>query len=220
MILNWAWKNESTLRKRRSIEILKTQEIPFISWLPEIEDTNTSLRRSTEEVSYRAMALCVVAEKAEGLEKQIVDKIITDCRLDGYFTEKEQQFINDQKSDEVTKIQFLWRYEAYWVLLWALGFINKLDYPDKICDVPLAVSFLSERSASEFIQEAKLRGQDEILNEADLIYRYHWAVINNKLKAIEPPGGLDRSIVYERHYALNWLIGYGKSGWDEISTDT
>lgn len=42
----------------------------------------------------------------------------------------------------LTPVQFLWKYEAYWTLLWALGFVEQLEYPDKICDVPLAVSLL------------------------------------------------------------------------------
>jgi hypothetical protein len=27
-------------------------------------------------------------------------------------------------------------------------------------------------------------------------------------------------VVYERHYALNWLTGYMDQDWDDISTDT
>jgi hypothetical protein len=40
------------------------------------------------------MALCVFATKAAALEQQIVERIITDYRLDYYFTEEEQQFIS------------------------------------------------------------------------------------------------------------------------------
>lgn len=138
--------SESELRKERSIAILKTQNIPYIEWLPRIEDTKTSVRRNTEEVAYRAMVLQVVAVKAEGLEQEIVEKIINDYGLDSYFTKNERKFIYGQEADEIDRIQFLWRYESYWVLLWALGFVEKLDYPDKICDVPLAVSFLANRS--------------------------------------------------------------------------
>ena len=32
--------------------------------------------------------------------------------------------------------------------------------------------------------------------------------------------GLNRGVVMERHYALNWLIGYAGRDWDEVSTDT
>lgn len=212
--------SESELRKERSIAILKTQNIPYIEHLPIITDNRTSLRRSTEEVAYRAMVLQTVAVKAEGLEQAIVQEIIHLYKLDSYFTRKEREFIYNNNIDETTGIQFLWKYEAYWTLLWALGFVEQLEYPDKICDVPLAVSLLSEKGAKQFLKEAKLRAEAEILDQADLIYRYHWATRNNRIKGIEPPAGLDNSVIMERHYTLNWLIDERNTDWDDISTDT
>jgi hypothetical protein len=212
--------HEAELRKERSISILKLQNIPYIEWLPTIEDTKTSLPLNTEEVAYRAMALQVVAVKAEGLESNIVEKIINEYGLSSYFTKKERQFIYSQDIPETDRIQFLWRYEAYWVLLWALGFVEKLDYPDEICDVPLAVSFLADRSREQFLKEAKLRPQEEILDQADLIYRYHWAAVEARIKGKETPGNMDASILYERHYTLNWLIGSGQSEWDDVAIST
>lgn len=35
----------------------------------------------------------------------------------------------------------------------------------------------------------------------------------------ESQPGLDCGVVRERHYALNWLIGYSEQAWDEASTD-
>lgn len=111
-------------------------------------------------------------------------------------------------------------YEAYWVLLWALGYVNELSYPDTICDVPFAVSTLAEKSAQEFLQDANLRSHAEILDQADLMYRYNWAVKNNWIAGLAPPANLDGSIVQERHHTLNWLVGYSDDDWDHISTDT
>ena len=68
--------------------------------------------------------------------------------------------------------------------------------------------------------EAELRPQAEILSEADLIYRIHWATVDARVNGAEPPAGLNPSVVYERHYALNWLIGYAGQEWDNITTDT
>ena len=36
----------------------------------------------------------------------------------------------------------------------------------------------------------------------------------------EPAAGLEPGVVYERHYALNWLTKYGDVGWDNVPTDT
>ena len=69
--------------------------------------------------------------------------------------------------------------------------------------------------------KAKLRPQSQLLDAIDLMYRYHWAGVQVVgLNGTPMPSGLDRSIVYEQRYALDWLIGYMDQAWDDISTDT
>ena len=79
---------------------------------------------------------------------------------------------------------------------------------------------MKEKHKEQFISSAKLRTPSEILDQADLIYRYHWAVVDARVNGKEPPAKLDPSVVMERHYALNWLIGYMNQEWDDVSTDT
>lgn len=47
-------------------------------------------------------------------------------------------------------MQFSWRYECYWVLLWAPGFIEALNRPDEICDVMKAVGILHDNGRLPF----------------------------------------------------------------------
>jgi hypothetical protein len=112
------------------------------------------------------------------------------------------------------------RYEAAWTLLWALDYVKTLGKPQDICDVPLAVSFVKGITAEKFIAGAWLRPLGEILDEADVTYRHHWAVLEARVSGTEPPAGLDPGVTYERHYALNWLIGYMDQEWDDTTTDT
>lgn len=79
---------------------------------------------------------------------------------------------------------------------------------------------MRDRDTEQFIKDAKLRPLNEILDQADLIYRYHWGVVNARLKKTKAPANLQGGVVKERHYMLNWLIGYQDQKWDEISTDT
>jgi hypothetical protein len=53
-----------------------------------------------------------------------------------------------------------------------------------------------------------------------LIYRYHWATTDARIKSQPAPVKLEGGVVQERHYVLNWLIGYLNQEWDDISTDT
>lgn len=207
-------------RKARSESLLKKYNVPTNKHLPVIEDESNALVRTKEDVATRAMALLIVAVKAEGLEQQMVLELIKGYDLNSALTPDEIAFIHDPSPSQHDKTQFIWRYEAAWVLLWALGYVDELSYPDKICDVPAAVTFLQKRTKKEFTADAKLRPISEILDQADLTYRYHWAVVDARVNGKQSPAKLDSSVVLERHYALNWLIGYMNQAWDDISTDT
>src|SRR5215469_10878157 len=85
---DWAWipciskmNSEALARKERSIAILKSEAIPYIEHLPVIETEEKSRRRAVEEVAVRALALCIVAVKGEGLEQPIVERIVRDYEL-------------------------------------------------------------------------------------------------------------------------------------------
>lgn len=211
---------EALERKHRSEEILSTESVPLNPHLPVIETEDESIRRSVEEVAYRALALIVVAVKGEGLEQEIVERIATEYELHAHFSPKELAFIRDVHPSQKDRIQFAWRYEAAWVMLWSLGYVDKLGKPSSICDVPRLVTTMKERSASTFIKESRLRSLSELLDQADLIYRYHWAVVDARLHGKAAPSNLEPGVTLERHYALNWLVGYMDQEWDHISTDT
>jgi len=211
---------EAIARKNRSVVVLKAEKVPCIDHLPVIETEAESTRRTTEEVATRAMALCIVAVKGEGLDQATVEQLVHDYDLTSSLTPKERAFVNDPHPSDHDSIQFSWRYEDYWVMLWALGFVDKLERPEKTCDVKSAVQLLQDNGRQGFLQKAKLRPQSEILDAADLIYRYHWATEEARLKGKQAPAGLEPGVVMERHYALNWLIGHMGQAWDGVSTDT
>lgn len=211
---------EALDRKDRSIKRLQQEGVPTIAHLPVIEDSTEAKARSKEEIAHRAIAVCITAVKGEGLDQTTVDGLVKKFGADKFFSPKEAAFVKNPKPSQQDRIQFSWRYECLWVLLWSLGYVEPLVPPVGVCDVPKAVSFLRNRDAAQFIKDAKLRPLSEILDQADLIYRYHWAVVDARLKKRETPGKLDGGVVQERHYVLNWLIGYMGQEWDDISTDT
>jgi hypothetical protein len=150
----------------------------------------------------------------------LTEQLITRFRLADAFTPKEQAFIAKPEPSTRERNEFGWRYECLWVLLWALGFVEKLGRPDHIMDAGQGVGIISRLGRDDFLAQAKLRPAAELLDAADLIYRYDWAVVDARLKQQTAPAGLDPDVVVEWHYALNWLIGYQDQEWDEVSTDT
>jgi len=211
---------EALARKEKSIAQLKQKNVPTIQHLPVIEDSQSAKKRTKEAIAHRAIALCLVAVKGEGLEQAIVEKLTMQYGAQDYFTPKEKEFIGNSSPTQQDRAQFSWQYEGYWVMLWALGYVETLDCPDKVCDVQKAVKFLHGKTTEEFIANAKLRDFSEILDAADLIYRYDWAAVNARVKNLALPAGLDGGVVMERHHALNWLIGYMNQEWDDVTTDT
>jgi hypothetical protein len=212
---------EALNRRLRSEAILQAEGIPFLGALYCIEPAAEALKRSKEEVALRTLCLLIVALKGEGLEQELVEQALKSYELRPHLTPKELAFVLDSSPSQHDRIQFSWRYEAAWALLWALGFVAQLGQPDKICDVKFAVGTMSERTTSQFIEDSELRPIAGILDQADLILRYHWAVRDAHLKGQQIPAALDPGVTEERHRAFNWLIGfYKEQAWDDITTDT
>jgi hypothetical protein len=212
--------SEAEARKARSIAVLRKEGVPYVEHLPPIETATEIKPRSTQEVALRAIALAVVAVKGETLDQKLALELVQRFDIRSALSPDERAFIDDPTPSEHDRVQFAWRYEGLGVMLWALNFEPELGRPDRIVDVPRAVGLLRDLGRDGFIANAKLRPVDELLDQADLIYRYHWAVVNARVTGKQPPAGLDPGIVYERHYALNWLIRYSDQEWDEVSTDT
>jgi len=211
---------EAFQRKARSEGILHRDGVRINQRLPVIESREEARLRSREEVAYRALSLLAVALKGEGLEQEWVEKVVERYGLAPYFTPKEAAFIRSAAPSQSDRCQFLWRYEAAWVLLWALSYLEELGKPSTMCDVPKAVTIMHERTTAQFVGDAKLRSLGQVLDEADLIYRYDWAVVDARVNDMPCPAGLDPGVVQERHYALNWLKGYMDQDWDDVSTPT
>jgi len=113
-----------------------------------------------------------------------------------------------------------WRYEALWTLLWALGHIERIGPTGIQCNAKHAVKLLNETPLEKFLGQAQLRPAPEILDELDFYYRAHWHAVNAQQAGRPPHPDLDPDILYERHYALNWLTHYMFQEWDDVRTDT
>src|SRR6478736_2760510 len=147
------------------------------------------------------------AAKATGASQDTIEGLIQRYKAKKFFTPAEWEFVDNNAQTNDEKNKYLWRYEDLRVLMWALGYDDEMDRPDRTCDVRKTVSYLSNRNLERFIADAKLRSISELLDEADLMYRYYGAVEDAKRRGLKTPGGLDRTVVKERHAILSWLVG-------------
>ncbi|USA52001.1 DUF4272 domain-containing protein [Acinetobacter sp. C32I] len=214
-------------RKQESILKLQAQSIPYIEWLPHIESADEVIARSAEDIAKRAIACLIIIQVACDLNHQQFDQetksfivdLLHKFKVFDELSSKEQNILNQEGSQQDI-VNMIWKYEAYWVLLWALGIVKELGYPDTIADCDFAVQVVSAcGSFDEFMQQVELRSVDEILDQADLIYRYDWACVDARLKQQDAPANLNTSVVVERHGALNWLI-QRDGDWDNPDLNT
>lgn len=209
-------------RKDISIEILKSQGVPFIDHLPLVYETGEVAPREKDEVIARAicsfaaiMCACTIRDNGELTDE---DKQGTKDFLNNRFgcidklTRMERRVIEGEASyDEAVNMG--WKYESLWALLWAMGLVKELDFPKDICDC----NFVMKTFSDDFSEHVKMRGTDEILQALDLIYRYHWACVNARVNGSKS-AGLDEEVVMERRGGLEWLCCKGAEN-DNLSDE-
>ncbi|MBB6021212.1 hypothetical protein HNR77_002305 [Paenibacillus sp. JGP012] len=220
---------DASERKAHSEQRLTEEGIPYNVNLPARAGEKDTTIRTKEEVAQRAVALCLAALKDECLgagesdddTAALVQEVIDKYDASSFFSPDEKSFLDQHGAEQQDVIRFSWGYEAYHVMLWALGYVEELGAPTELCNVSKDVGYLQQKdSFAEFLSEATLRSKNEILDEADLIYRYNWVCVNSRIKGEAAPAGLNPGVAYERHRALNWLICYLDQDWDEVRTDT
>lgn len=214
-------------RKAESITKLKQHNIPYIDWLPPIESADDAIYKTKETIAKRAIACLISIQAAcdrnnDSYTPQSAEwclDLIQQFELGQVLTPNEVQILNN-KGDEQDVINMIWKYEAYWSLLWALGLVSTLDFPNDTIDCDYAISVVAEcETFEDFMQSANLRDVETVLDEADLIYRYHWACVNARINQQEMPNTMIESVVSERRAGLDWLIR-PDADWDNPDLST
>ena len=196
--------------------------------LPPVVSEIDVVLRSAPEVARRAMALFMVALRAESL--MCPELAVADLREKRplalrALTPKEQAFLNDAAPDQQQITNFVWRYEALWLLAWALGLVDELCYPSETCDVGILSNTLLGLDEEALLKDAKLLPTETLLDALDLHFRLHW-LVRQRQQDSKPPDGemggndLDPGVVLERHHALNWLVQHEGAEWDDVQTPT
>jgi hypothetical protein len=190
------------------------------------------------------LVLWTIARTAEGIVgRESATSFLRSHGLWESVTPKEQSFLDARAPDSREVNRFVWRLEALVGLLWALGHIDTLYWPDHLCKGRLLTRIMKAGlTVSPVLEGPKLRPKAEVIDAQDLTMRQHWAARNTMLSTGLPadltfvfrwPGAygllamrkgytrLNMGVVAERHYALNWLTGYPTPrGWDDVDTPT
>lgn len=217
-------------RKEKSIGVLKEKGIPFVEHMEVSVYEQDCVVPGKETIIHRAAAVfaacvkgeiytCGEYEDCEGKTKEVLDKLEELYGFSCYLSEEEKAYIEDTAPDPVLHNQFGWRYECCFVLLWALSLMDMKE-PVEICDASQIGEIIWQNDFESLMKQAVLRSREEIMDMQDLVYRYDWACVEARIKKEELPM-LNGEIIYEWHYALNWLTtADGIEDWDRVSTRT
>ena len=215
------------IRKKESIDKLKVLGIDYIENLPVTYEANEVNIKSYDEIVKRYIANIISIQVAFDIlndaEKTESIKFFTDL-LNKYnvtdsLNEMERKvFNNELETNEL--INLTWQYEALNVLSWILGLKSELEFPSNVCDVNALIEpIATSNSFEEFFSKCNVIDIEDILDELDLEYRYHWAVVDKRINSSTNCGDLNEDIVVERCRALEWLFDEEKD-WNKLSLDT
>jgi hypothetical protein len=210
---------EAEARKRRSIKRLQGEGVPVLEWLPVIEDSTEAKPPSADAAARRFCALVLVAIKGVSGDQALATRLRAAFGDRADFSPSEIEFMEDTAASDLDRVDFSWAFEAALPIAWALGRVPQLDRPERLVDPATLIELIEPDDGEALVANARMRPLAEILDAADVIYRYHWAVRDAGLKKKPAPARLDGDVVMERHRGLNWLIGY-EAEWDEVTTDT
>ncbi|MFQ6603630.1 DUF4272 domain-containing protein [Flavobacterium sp. C3NV] len=210
-------------RKENNEKILEEYDIKINRNLPCIESEAETTLRTPKEIAQRVSALAVVNLVAfSSISPEEATEYLQNYNLWDFTTENEKEFLGNPTDDK--KANESWKCEGIWVLMWALNKIETLDFPDEFCDLenidPDNYPVGQDKDPNIFIDSiVEIRSKSEILDANDLYYRFNWACVDERINGREIEG-INPGIVYERQYALNWLINYMEQDWDSITCDT
>ena len=219
---------EQLSRRSKNIELIKNFGIYTLPELPVIESEEECKLRRIDEIVCRMIALmaaaiyseCLYWEKMPVVEaREFIDTTLGKYGYKDYFSQKEREYFNNNDPMQREIINYSWQYENVYVLEWVLGLAESLYFPGSICDVAATVKTITNfDSVDEIVTHSRMRPKNEILDEADFIYRLDWSCVDARINNKGDLPGVISGVVSERHKTLNWLIM--PADWDYVDTST
>ncbi|MBQ2434362.1 MAG: DUF4272 domain-containing protein [Clostridia bacterium] len=216
-------------RRQKSIEILKNHGIDIPADMPvQIPESKARLRES-EEIVNRLAPLFACALKGHAYTApagiQAPHAVVSNAvkRLDNQygvsrlFTQKEAEYI--VRGREIQHNTFRLRMESCQVLLWALGLVS-MGWPSERADTESLLRIIRDADTEMLVKIAKPRPLNAILSMHDVTCRLHSICVRTDEETLRALN-LDHDVIYERHYALNWLLtADGITEWDMVIPKT
>lgn len=205
-------------RQQRSEASIREEGLPVPEGLSPIADASQTKLRTSEAVAQRAIAAIIAATKATNEDPALPPMLVERFEAKPFLSSEEAAFLAESQPSAADRTKFARRFEDVHVLLWAIGYLRELLPPNEPAQVEQEVSILRDKGAKSFVEHAKLRPADEIVEQLDFYYRAHATAVELRKKNA-PSEKLNEGIVAERHRALKWITRHREQDWDRLLPD-
>lgn len=212
-------------RRERVIAICEEMGIPYH------KSKRVYLRESTctpvtkEEIIHRLACVFTAAaiadtcahtpDSAKDDVTWVRDTMEKNFGVSKFLSKYEASFVANPFEKQQYYATYCWRYECCLVLMWALGLVE-LGNPSEPCDAQVITQKLLHTDFDTLCKEVEMKSKQELLDKLELIYRFNWACTDARIHG-KTVDGIDAEVVYEWHYALNWLTRVDEDNdWDHI----
>jgi hypothetical protein len=184
------------------------------------EDFPIGPRKSAAEIARRAIILCCVAASPK-FEPGEFNDWLRDQQLWGEVSPIELELFTSKSPTERQNRNAEWRSEALQVLLWSIGKVASLPPITEQCAPGMLDCIPAPgEDTSDFIASAQLRSDSEIDEALIAIVEAHWQIRNEQAYPDEKAAPMDRGVVVERHWALEWIVNMDNEPWDQTPLNT
>lgn len=165
--------------------------------------------RPEDEVFGRMMCVFITSACAYGVNKADGLGWLEREGFSAAMTPQELEFLEAEEADGTL---FQNRVEALYVLAWSLGYVRRLNYSERSDDdfVHLFPNVKTGQTATLMRAKAKPRSIGQVFSNLDLAFCLDWAIEDAKKNQRRIPGEVHPTVIYQRHWALEWLLGDGE----------
>jgi hypothetical protein len=195
---------------------------------PLLAEEDVARVRPVDHVVARCHAIAAALAVLEGGDPHEVDEALRLHGLERWAAGPERALLLhrlgerplDERAERQAEIDVSWRQESLWALLWALGFVERLDPAEYCGDASAYERLAPEMDPAQTVEGVELRPREELVAELDFHCCLHWHAREHRLAGRRPelPEPLTEGLVVERRRPLEWL--FADEDWEEISLDT
>jgi hypothetical protein len=206
-------------RKETTEGFLRSRGVRVNPHLPFTESPEELSLATPQQVARRACIISGLISRAFGAPRDLVLRYFESGGLLEHATASEIALIRapslEQKQVERLKIQV----EGLWELAWVLCLIPSIDHFQYCGHQLITLVPKLDEPVSGFVERAQMRPLEDLLAEADMLYRLHWAVREASLRQQSIPNGLRFYVTDERLRAINWVL-LSDVSWEDTDTST